>query len=500
MLLRRALSSLSSRRFDVVVVGGGPVGCEAARLSATLGHKVAVVEATRDGALLAAPTGWVSKALRFASRELGTASGDRRVPWRDVGAYVENTAGRALGKTAAAFAPLVDEGRVEAFAGPATFVGTNKIAVGDATLEAATVFLATGSTGTRVPSLPWDDPAAAEWLYDSDTIMGVGRLPEHVLIQGGGVIGVEYAFILRHLGARVTLVLREPSLLDGKAVDDDIRSAIAGRLEKVGVTVRYEDGDVVSAEPPRTPRGPGRVVLGSGEAIACDVVLSAVGRSGATASLDLAAGGLRATPQGHVDVDAATMRASGAARVWAAGDCAGRNAVSPPGLLSTGLAQCHVAVRDAFPDEWATYVAGHGSHVGEAVKEDAHAATALWIEDGVGAVGLSAEQAADAHGPDASSIAVPFNDTIKACVQPRPDDEFLKLVFQRSTGRILGVHIFGRDAAEMVQHAAVLVNGEKTIWTAIKEVPPAVTYGEVLMSACFRAVDDLGGGALPRKA
>ncbi|KAH8058202.1 glutathione-disulfide reductase [Aureococcus anophagefferens] len=411
MLLRHALSSLSSRRFDVVVVGGGPVGCEAARLSATLGHKVAVVEATRDGALLAAPTGWVSKALRFASRELGTASGDRRVPWRDVGAYVENTAGRALGKTAAAFAPLVDEGRVEAFAGPATFVGTNKIAVGDATLEAATVFLATGSTGTRVPSLPWDDPAAAEWLYDSDTIMGVGRLPEHVLIQGGGVIG---------------------------AVDDDIRSAIAGRLEKVGVTVRYEDGDVVSAEPPRTPRGPGRVVLGSGEEIACDVVLSAVGRSGATASLDLAAGGLRATPQGHVD--------------------------------------CHVAVRDAFPDEWATYVAGHGSHVGEAVKEDKHAATALWIEDGVGAVGLSAEQAADAHGPDAASITVPFNDTIKACVQPRPDDEILKL------------------------HAAVLVNGEKTIWTAIKEVPPAVTYGEVLMSACFRAVDDLGGGALPRKA
>ena len=95
---------------------------------------------------------------------------------------------------------------------------------------------------------------------------------------------------------------------------------------------------------------------------------------------------------------------------------------------------------------------------------------------------------------------MPFNDTIKACVQPRPDDEFLKLVFQRSSGRILGVHIFGRDAAEMVQHAAVLVNGEKTIWTAIKEIPPAVTYGEVLMSACFRAVDDLGGGALPRKA
>ncbi|KAK7254105.1 glutathione-disulfide reductase [Aureococcus anophagefferens] len=352
MLLRRALSSLSIRRFDVVVVGGGPVGCEAARLSATLGHKVAVVEATRDGALLAAPTGWVSKALRFASRELGTASGDRRVPWRDVGAYVENTAGRALGKTAAAFAPLVNEDHVEAFAGPATFVGTNKIAVGDATLEAATVFLATGSTGTRVPSLPWDDPAAAEWLYDSDTIMGVGRLPEHVLIQGGGVIGVEYAFILRHLGARVTLVLREPSLLDGKAVDDDIRSAIAGRLEACGVTVRYEDGDVVSAEPPRTPRGPGRVVLGSGEAVACDVVLSAVGRSGATASLDLAAGGLRATPQGPRRRRRRAMRAASGARVWAAGDCAGRNAVSPPGLLSTGLAQCHVAVRDAFPEEW----------------------------------------------------------------------------------------------------------------------------------------------------
>mmetsp|Transcript_51277 Transcript_51277/g.59914 ORF Transcript_51277/g.59914 Transcript_51277/m.59914 type:complete len:118 (+) Transcript_51277:244-597(+) len=107
-------------------------------------------------------------------------------------------------------------------------------------------------------------------------------------------------------------------------------------------------------------------------------------------------------------------------------------------------------------------------------------------------VGLSETHANEAVPQgDWATTTVYFNETIKACVQPRPSDEMLKLVFQISTGRILGVHIFGADAAEMIHHAGGLVNNplENTIWHVVKSVPPAVTYAEVLMKACYRAVD-----------
>ena len=113
-----------------------------------------------------------------------------------------------------------------------------------------------------------------------------------------------------------------------------------------------------------------------------------------------------------------------------------------------------------------------------------------------GMVGLS-ENNASATIPkgDWATVTVHFNDTLKSCVQPRPEDEMLKMVFQKSTGRILGVHIFGAGAAEMIHHASSLVNNpiENTIWHVVKSVPPAVTYAEVLMKACQRAVDVIHG-------
>jgi len=117
-----------------------------------------------------------------------------------------------------------------------------------------------------------------------------------------------------------------------------------------------------------------------------------------------------------------------------------------------------------------------------------------------GMVGLS-ENNASATIPkgDWTTVTVHFNDTLKSCVQPRPEDEMLKMVFQKSTGRILGVHIFGADAAEMIHHASSLVNNpiENTIWHVVKSVPPAVTYAEVLMKACQRAVDIILGTRSP---
>ena len=105
-------------------------------------------------------------------------------------------------------------------AGQAAFVQPNTVSVtgpnGNLTASADTVFIANGSRGSRIPQLPWDNPLSDKWLYDADSIQDIGRLPEHLVIQGSGIIGVNYGFIMRRLGARVTIILRETHVLDGK--------------------------------------------------------------------------------------------------------------------------------------------------------------------------------------------------------------------------------------------------------------------------------------------
>ena len=192
---QRAFSSLSTMSPDVCILGGGPIGCELARIASIAGKDVVVVEKQRAGKLLAAPTGWVSKALRVASRELGESSGKKRVEWPDAFAYCESTAARALAMTSTVFSGPPLGVQIANLEGTASFSGPGEIEVvgqgpdGKETttrVKAQVFFIATGSKAVRVPDLPWDDPLSQGFLYDSDTIVSIGRTPRHILIQGGG--------------------------------------------------------------------------------------------------------------------------------------------------------------------------------------------------------------------------------------------------------------------------------------------------------------------------
>jgi len=381
------------------------------------------------------------------------------------------------------------------------------------TIAAKTVFITTGSKSTRIPTLPWNSSFSSEtFLYDSDSIQSIGRVPEHLVIQGGGVIGVEYAFIFRRLGSKVTLCLREMSVLEGKAVDSSISKVIGKRLSEAGVQVRYGDGDFTNVEVPSTTTTTesksesnakakkermqmmGTVTLQtSHDVLKCDAVLSALGRGGCTDALDVESAGLTTrSNSAHIVVDhdmRAVSSSETLSRVFVAGDAAGAHAiVKPAGLLSTGLAQAHLAVRSAFPTKWKDRFPLQGKRKTQGASFERYPAIALWIEDGVGYAGLTEEQAHDEYGTDrVGTTIVRYEDCVKACVEPRPSDEYLKLIFHLDSGVILGCHIFGKDAAEMINHPASFINRDQTIWDALHSVPPAVTFGEIFIKAAQKA-------------
>ena len=175
-------------------------------------------------------------------------------------------------------------------------------------------------------------------------------------------------------------------------------------------------------------------------------------------------------------------------RVFVVGDASGEHkVVQPAGLLSTGLAEAHLAVRAAFPEKWLERFPKIGRRELDAPFEK-YPATAIWLEDGVGFCGLTEAQAIEAYGADNVAVAITrYEESVKACVQPRPADEFLKLVYNSTTGVILGVHIFGMDASEMVNHPSAFINREDTVWDALHSVPPAVTYDEIFIKAAQKA-------------
>mmetsp|Transcript_15043 Transcript_15043/g.34878 ORF Transcript_15043/g.34878 Transcript_15043/m.34878 type:complete len:544 (+) Transcript_15043:157-1788(+) len=500
-------ATISTATADLCVIGGGPIGTEVARLSSVIGLSDSTVVIDPRGCMLVAPTGYVSKVLLDVSHKVASGARGSRFVWDYAEEALECTANRALNLTRMQFDNIGTGQMPDVIAAEAAFEGiddeTNEYIIrakasdgSSENIRAKTVFVATGSRSTRLSSLPWPSSQedSSSFLYDSDSIRSIGRVPEHIVIQGGGVIGVEYAFIFRRLGARVTLCLREAAVLEGKLVDQAISRAVGKRLHEAGIEVRYQDGDIERVEVP-TEEGAmtGKVILkNSGDVLTCDAMLSALGRAGCADCLDIENVSLTTYGgKGHIttDDDLRALTSTGdLSRIFVVGDAVGEHTiVQPAGLLSTGLAEAHIAVRAAFPHLWHNRFPAEGRREINAPFEK-YPASAIWMEDGVAFCGLTESRAIEEFGRESVGVATTrYEESVKACVQPRPADEFLKLVYNKSTGVILGVHIFGKDASEMVNHPAAFINRQDTIWDALHSVPPAVTYDEIFIKAADKA-------------
>jgi NAD(P) transhydrogenase len=457
--------------FDLVVIGGGPAGERGAAQAAYFDKRVAIVERQPEPGGAAVHTGTLpSKTLREAGLFL---SGYRQRDMYGVNVVVDAdlTVARLLQRkdvverleTERIHANL-ERHEIELIRGEAHLTSPNEIEVrgpeGDRLLEAEFVLLATGSSPYRPPGIPYDDQA----VHDADGILQIERLPSTLTVIGGGVIGCEYACMFAALGVEVDLIDPRPALLP--FLDAEMGERLAAAMTALGVRLHLEQQfDHVS-------RTAGGLVadLTSGDEIEADTVLVAAGRSGNTDGLRLEDVGVEVDRRGNVVVDEDFRTA--APSIYAAGDVVGF-----PALASVSMEQARVAVCHAFGFTYKRQVAELYPYGVYTIPE-------------VSCVGLG-EDEATRRGIDAVVGRARFADNVRGQIVGDRDG-MVKLVFDRSTRKLIGCHVIGERASELVHVGQAVITLDGTVETFIEMVFNHPTLGETFKYAAYDALAKFG--------
>ena len=423
--------------YDLVVIGSGPAGEKGATQAAYYGHRVAVVERRADpGGSAIAVSGVPVKALRDAavyltgwSRRDVFGIGISLSPELVMDRLRAHVTGVVTGMSHAVGANLDRHGielvHGEARLGPGRTVVVRDSAGAQRVLTGRVILIATGSRPHHPAGMPFDDPD----VHDSETILSIERLPERLVVIGGGPVGTEYASIFSALGVRVTMVDRGSRLLP--MLDEEISAALADSLVRSGARIMF-DSQVDAVE----RSGAGLVVRVGEESISADAVLQALGREGNVEGLGLEEAGVVVDTRGRIRVD--DRFETTAPGVYAAGDITG-----PPGLGSVAMEQARVAMCRAFDIPFK-----------EAM--DAMVPTGIYTLPEVSMVGLT-EQAARRTGEEIGTGRTWFTGNARARIAGSTEG-LLKLVFRQSDRRLLGAHILGEDATELIHVAQAVLH------------------------------------------
>ncbi len=427
--------------YDLVVIGSGPAGHHAAIQAAKLRKQVMLIERKAIVGGICVNVGTIpSKTMREAVLYL---SGHR-----EHGIYGESykvkekiTLQDLLLRVEPVVRHEVDVMRhqllrngVELVHGAAAFVDPHTVLVnfgegrGERTVSTSFVVIATGTEATYDPQMPLDGSC----VYSSDDILQMKHIPQTLTVIGAGVIGCEYASMFAALGVRVTIVDKRPRLLP--FVDAEVIEALHYHLREKRVLLRLGE-EVNRVEVSEDAKGKHvKTSLVSGKQIVSDTVLCSVGRTGATQSLRLDAVGLTADGRGRIAVNEWFQTA--VPHVYAAGDVVGF-----PSLASTSMEQGRFAVCHAF---------GH-----EATHSRQHFPYGIYTIPEISFVGKTEEELTE--------LNIPY-ETGKAPYRELPRGQivgdsigFVKLLFHRETRDLLGVHIIGEGAVELVHIGQVVL-------------------------------------------
>jgi NAD(P) transhydrogenase len=460
-----------AEHFDLVVIGSGPAGEKGAVQAAYFGKKVALVDKGPDVGGACVHTATVpSKTLREAALYV-TGFQHRELYGMSLEIDRQASLRRLMGRLHAVISQQVGQiGRnlerhgVKVVQGEASFVGPHDVVVrrGEgpevARLEGDVVLIATGSSPHRPAGVPFDDPD----VEDSDTILDLDRIPESLAVIGGGVIGCEYGCLFAALGTRITLVEGRPALMS--FLDGEVSAALKASLEERGHQVLLGDA---TTSVRRIPGGPLHVELRSGRTLAVDKILYCAGRAGNTRGLALEAAGVAQGERGLIKVDASFRTSQ--PHVYAAGDVVGS-----PALASVSMEQGRVAVCHAFGFPYKTQV-------------DTITPTGVYTIPEISMVGATEEDLRKA-GTAYEVGRARYQDNARG--QIIGDKEgFLKLLFEIPSRKLLGIHLIGDRATELIHIGQMVMKLGGTLDTFIDCVFNFPTLSEVFKYAAY---DGLG--------
>jgi NAD(P) transhydrogenase len=458
-------------RFDLVVIGSGPAGEKGAVQAAYFGKRVALVEKAETVGGACVHTGTLpSKTLReaalyltgFHRRELYgmTLDLDRQGSLRRLMGRLHSVTGEQVDQ----ISRNLDRHHVTRIRGNAEFAAPEEIVVRDDAgreirrLSADVVLIATGSSPLRPPGVPFDDPD----VEDSDTILDLDRIPDSLAVVGGGVIGCEYACIFAALGTKITIIEGRDSLLG--FLDREMSDGLRAGLERGGHDVRL--GDAVSTID-RISGGCLRIRLKSGAELRVDKVLYSAGREGNTRGLGLDRAGVAMDAKGRILVNEHFQ--TSAPHVYAAGDVIGS-----PALASVSMEQGRVAMCHAFDLAYKIRVSPLTPFGVYTIPEISMAGA---TEDQLSKAGVEFEVGRARHEDNARGQITGERDGL------------LKLLFEVPSKKLLGVHIIGEGATELIHIGEMVMTSGGTIDVFIDSVFNFPTLSELYKYAAY---DGLG--------
>jgi glutathione reductase (NADPH) len=421
---------LGGHDYDLFVIGAGSGGVRAARIAASHGARVAIAEEFRIGGTCVI-RGCVPKKLfvlasRFADEFRDAAGFGWTVPeasfsWKALVAAKD----KEIARLESAYAANLKKSGVAILPLRAELCGEQAVRLADGrSVSASKVLIATGGQPVK-PHVP-----GVELTITSNEIFRLESLPEAMMIVGGGYIAVEFACLMQRLGVQVTLVYRGDMILRG--FDDDVRLSLTEAMARAGIEVMTRV-DLVRIERAGDLR---RVTLTNGEAREVGEVMVATGRRPNTKGLGLERAGVEVNTVGAVVVDEHSK--STAEHVWAVGDVTNRINLTP------------VAIREghAFADSV------FGGKPWAADHRDV--ASAVFSTPEVGMVGLTEEVARAERSGGIDVYKTSFRG-MKATLSGSGDRVLMKLVVDKRTDRILGIHVVGEGAGEMAQLLAITI-------------------------------------------
>lgn len=421
--------------FDLVVLGAGSAGVRLSRMAAAQGMKVAVIEERYLGGTCV-NVGCVPKKLFVygseyaasvqAAKGYGIELELKNIDWPTLRDNKTSEINRLNG----IYNNLLEGPGVKVIRGRGQLSGANTVLVNGETISAERIVIATGGWPFK-PNIE-----GAEYGFTSNEAFYLEQLPKRVVVVGGGYIAVEFAGIFNGLGCETHLLYRGEQILRG--FDGEVRNFVSEQIGRHGVHI-HTNSDIARIE----KLGDDTLIchLKDGSTLACDGIMFATGRRPQTANIGLEQLGVELTDNGMIKVN--DFFQTNVPSVYALGDIIGTPELTPVALAQAMKLLAHWRKGDNTPLDYSNIP------------------TAVFCQPNIGTVGLTEEQATEQHGNDITVFTSEFR-AMKHTMTGLSYRSFMKLVVQTSTDLVLGAHMVGDDAGEIIQGLAVAIKAGAT--------------------------------------